>query len=971
VEAGAELLDREQEVAEISALLEAARSGAGSVLVIEGPPGIGKTELVRRTRALARERGFSALSATGAEVERDFVYGVVRQLFEQPLAQASTEQRASLLSGAASLARIAFESVPGPLEAPTGGLVGSDAGASGAARAAAVGRGAATATGDPSFPVLHGLYWLCANLAARAPVLVAVDDAHWADSASVRFLLHLVRRIGELPVLVVMSLRPDELDSVPLADIARAPGTCVIRPNPLGPEAAGRLVCSFFERAAEEGFCRACHAATGGNPFLLRELVRALRRQGVRPVAGEVAGVGKMGPPAVARAVVARLEHCSPAALALARAVALLGPGAELRHAAALGDLELSLAADAADRLAGAEILRPGRPLEFVHPVVRAAVYADIPTAARALGHRRAGRLLAAEQAPPERVAAHLLASEPEADTWTVDTLRRAAQQALGRGAPESAILYLRRALAEPPPAGDRACVAAELGAAELLVNPLVAAEHLGQALDLHEHPAERARTALQLLRALLATDRVSEAAEVVRASVRDLGGRDPELALQLEAELITTLRQGLAKSPLDDERLEQWKGQVEGRSPAERLLLVTLAAHAGLTGSDAATVANLAARALGDGRLLQEQSADSLASYLPFYQLLCTDQRFDLVERGLEDALAQARERGSLVAFAYASLFRSLLACARGELKDAEADAWQSLEVPTRQPGVRFLVTVIAAALLDVLLERGGWEEAEATLQQYGLDAELHDSVLSRLLLASRGHLRLAEGRTREGVADLLELIDREERQGAANLCLTPYRSLAALGLHRLGEGQRALALSEDALAWARAWGAPRPLGTALRHAGLVRGADGGLDLLREAVQVLEPSPSRLAQAWAFTDLGSALRRAGRRSEAVDTLRRGLDLAHRCGAHPLAARARDELAVAGARPRRHALTGADALTPSERRVCQLAAQGLANRDVAQALFVTTRTVEVHLTHSYQKLGITSREELAGVLTVP
>ncbi len=134
----------------------------------------------------------------------------------------------------------------------------------------------------------------------------------------------------------------------------------------------------------------------------------------------------------------------------------------------------------------------------------------------------------------------------------------------------------------------------------------------------------------------------------------------------------------------------------------------------------------------------------------------------------------------------------------------------WQSLEVATRQPGLRFLVTGIVAALVDVLIERGGLQEAEAVLKQHGLDAELHDSVLSRLLLASRGHLRLAQGRTRPGVADLLELMDREERQGAANLCLTPYRSLAALGLHRLGEGQRALALAEDTLVWARAWGAP-----------------------------------------------------------------------------------------------------------------------------------------------------------------
>src|SRR5256714_6043632 len=182
VEAGVELLDREQEIAEISALLEGARSGAGRVLVIEGPSGIGKTELLRRTRALARERGFLALWATGAEVERDFVYGVVRQLFEQPLAQASSEQRASLLSGAASLARIAFESVPGPLEAPASGLGGSDFGASGATGAVAVGGGAAT--GGPSFPGVPGPYLPCANPAAPAPGGGAVGDGHRARPAS-------------------------------------------------------------------------------------------------------------------------------------------------------------------------------------------------------------------------------------------------------------------------------------------------------------------------------------------------------------------------------------------------------------------------------------------------------------------------------------------------------------------------------------------------------------------------------------------------------------------------------------------------------------------------------------------------------------------------------------------------------------------------------------------------------------------
>lgn len=149
---------------------------------------------------------------------------------------------------------------------------------------------------------------------------------------------------------------------------------------------------------------------------------------------------------------------------------------------------------------------------------------------------------------------------------------------------------------------------------------------------------------------------------------------------------------------------------------------------------------------------------------------------------------------------------------------------------------------------------------------------------------------------------------------------------------------------------------------------AGVLEGGIGGLERLREAVAVLEASPAKLELARALVDLGVALRHASERSAAREPLRRGLDLAHRCGATVLAGRARDELVVAGGRPRRLLLSGVDALTASERRVAQLAATGLSNREIAQALFVTTRTVEVHLTHAYRKLGIRTRQELPRVL---
>jgi DNA-binding CsgD family transcriptional regulator len=499
-------------------------------------------------------------------------------------------------------------------------------------------------------------------------------------------------------------------------------------------------------------------------------------------------------------------------------------------------------------------------------------------------------------------------------------------------------------------------------------MDPSAATGHLRTAIELAQEPVERARIALDLLHACLWTDRVEEAVSVAHDTIEALEGGDPELVLQLEAEVVAALRTGVATSPLADERLDRWRGRVEGRTPAERLLLVHLAVRTGVRGGNAEGVAALAERALGGGRLLAEQSAESLVPYLPLYQLMCADRRLDLVESCLADAMARARASGSLLGLCYASIFRSHLECMRGNLADAEADALQALGGVARMPGWQLPLAGVLDAVVAVLVERGKLDEADTALTENGLTGALGDSVPARILLASRGHLRVAQGRTREGLADLLELVGREERTGTTNLFLTPYRSLAALALARLGETDRAVALSDEAVAQARTWGAAPQLGTALRHAGIVHGGSAGLQRLREAADLLDGSSARLAHASALVELGSALRRTGRRSESLDPLRKGLDLAHRCGARPLESRARQELLLSGARPRRPAVSGVESLTPSERRVCQLAAQGLTNLDIAQALFVTLRTVEIHLTHAYQKLQITSRRALTELL---
>jgi DNA-binding CsgD family transcriptional regulator len=234
---------------------------------------------------------------------------------------------------------------------------------------------------------------------------------------------------------------------------------------------------------------------------------------------------------------------------------------------------------------------------------------------------------------------------------------------------------------------------------------------------------------------------------------------------------------------------------------------------------------------------------------------------------------------------------------------------------------------------------------------------------------LTARGRLRAAQGRNEEALADFLASGQRCERLGV--ILGWPWRSEAAIAHALLGHAQEARRLARAEVAVARRFGRPRLLGAALRSQGLVEGGDRGLALLSEAVTVLERSRARVELARALTDYGAALRRAGQRGQARAPLERGLDLAYHCGARRIAGRARAELAAAGAKPRRDAITGRDALTASELRVARLAAEGLTNREIAQALFITGRTAKVHLNRVYRKLEITRRDQLANALTSP
>jgi DNA-binding CsgD family transcriptional regulator len=331
------------------------------------------------------------------------------------------------------------------------------------------------------------------------------------------------------------------------------------------------------------------------------------------------------------------------------------------------------------------------------------------------------------------------------------------------------------------------------------------------------------------------------------------------------------------------------------------------------------------------------------------------------------EASVAHAHKQGSVFAYAGGKVFRGRTFFFRGALADAELDLRDALDA-CESWGITFGPLWAAAYLADALMEQGKLAAAAETLDRVGHVRDVPDNAHAHWFLDSRARLRVLQGEVRQGLEDMFDLGRRFEAVGGRNPALIGWRSQAALALFELGERDAAMKLVVEELELARRWGAPRALGRALRAAGLVEGGARGLALLGEAVDVLEGAPARLEHAKALTELGAALRRSNRRSEAREPLRRGLELATICGARPLVERAETELLATGARPRRIALSGVASLTPSERRVAEMAAEGRTNREIAQGLFVTPKTVEVHLSSAYRKLGIASRSQLRGML---
>ncbi len=926
-----ELLERSGELDAIREGAEAVAAGEGRALVVEGPAGIGKTALVAAARAHALDIGLRPLAARGTELERAFGFGVVRQLLEPAVHEG---EGAKAFEGSA---RYAAALLDVPLAEPAHLPLGPEG----------------------AYAVTHGLYRLSANLARRGPLALLVDDAHWADAASLRFLAYLGNRLSQVPVLLVVAARPlGEPGGAAVAEMLSEGGApALLRPPALGDDASAALLRTAVPGAATS-LCRTCHALTGGNPFFLRELADALREAG----ADRAADVLGAAPDGVVASVRARLARFPRSAQKLAGAAAIVGDGTLIRHAAALAEIDYPQADEAADALRAGRILADTRTLRFAHPIIRSAVHEQLSAAARSAGHNRAARMLATEDAASERVAAHLLATEPHGSDWVCSRLREAAREAVPRGAPDASVTYLRRALEEPPSTENRPAVLLELGLAEsLTLDREPAIEHLRRGVETTRDTVSRLYAA-RTLAAMVGMNDPSQAVEIVERALAASPDADPSLALHIEGHMVNMGRWGLGSRRATFERAERLREGVESGELDGAMELTVAATEVTMAGESAERAAALA------GRAIDALRGDPILAVVVGFAVrnLTVADRLDEAERVLGTTIDEARRQRANYRVGPLLVFRSDTRFRAGALGDAVVDAQDAL-VAYAHAG-RLSVLGSTSALVQAFAELGAYEAAEGALEAadaHGPPEAIGDAYTGTLVLNARARLSLAQGNARAALADLLEVGRRQEAMLEPNPAAVDWRSQAALAHAALDRPEAALELAHEELELARRFGAARAIGIALRALGVI--AD-SLDHLHEAVDVLSASPARLEHARALADLGTALRHRRRITDARAPLLQALDLATRCGATPLAERARTELLIAGARPRRAQLSGVEALTTNEQRVAALAAEGRSNREIAQALYVSRKTVEKHLTATYRKLAISGRGDLPEAL---
>jgi DNA-binding CsgD family transcriptional regulator len=937
------LLEREHEVERVRGAVRGVGQRAGAVVVIEGPAGIGKSRLLDVARVRASDLGLRVLSARAMELEQGFPFGVMRQLFERTIVEADSGERERWLAGAAALAADVLNARP---------------------TSEAIGPG--PATGDSGYAWQHGFYWLASNVSADSPLVLLVDDLQWCDAPSARALAFIARRLEGQALGLILATRPLDPRLTPEAATAVADPTAeLLRLSPLTFAAVRGLVALRLRQAPDDRFVRACLGVTGGNPFLVGELLAEVAGRGVDPTAAAAGDVGAIVPRGVANAVLLRLARLAPPTDALARALCVLGDGAQVGDAARLAGLQGVELEEAMAALGSSDVVEPGGTVRFTHPILRAAIYGDLSAAERERLHRDAARILREREAPAGQIAAHVMHTEPAADPATVTLLRDAARGALALGDAAGAAALLARALQEPPTQRDRSRVVLELGQAYARAGAPEAIEPLSEIVERGEDPAAITEAAIELSGMLFYGGRAAEGAAILRRAQSRLPASGPARD-RLEVALLGLSYSSVsARREADAEIANLRDPGGPARGSLQATTLATLALDEVMYLRSASTAIDFAERALAMGLPLEPHRGENWA-LAALFALMFSDH-LDAARSAADEILGRAGERGAAVTVVATSALRAFIGLRRGALAGAAVDAQLAMELAPELLGAEFLVTAVSTAVLAGLERDETPDALRGLIDRTGVRFDPEFTPSAQLLHAS-GVLRAAAGNHEAAIEELRSCALDHPVLGGENPAVSPWRSAAALSLAQLGRDEEARALAADEVRRAESFGAPRAIGIALRAQALVGPPADRPDGLAAALEALAPSPARLEHARVLVDLGATLRAAGQRTAARKPLLEGLGLAARCGATTLERRARAELAAIGVRPRTPERSGTDSLTPSERRVVEIAAAGSTNREIAQTLFVTEKTVETHLGRAFRKLDISSRRQLPNVL---
>lgn len=919
--------DREHRILET--LMARSRTGRAEFALLRGPAGSGKSALLREVLGTAVFEGVTVLRATGC-------WDPLRPGFD------------TILQLIAPLA----ESTGVPIENLT-----------------------ATGSDDPAtvYRTFHAAYRQVVAAVARGPLVMAVDNVHLCDEPSVRWLDFLIRRVAHLPLFLVLTRDTGAArrsDSI-LPSLLLDSRLHVLDLRPPGHAEIAALVTAELGEVPSEPFVRACTWPSDDAPVPLTRLLRELRRRSIRPDEDGAHWVGRFARAAVAGFAVPRLLGESHGLVTESRslwqvagALAVLGE-TDTQLLSAVAEVSAETTVSAVQRLRQLGLLCSGR-LQLIDDAATHSILATLSAKQAGRLRVRAAELLADLAHDVDRAADLLLQVPDQHEAWMVPVLREAASGAQRRGTPAAAARYLRRAAAV---LRTSPVIWAELAEALQYSDPVAAITYLRRGLATAGDARQRAALAVRLAFAAMST--VSSGVTValmsqVHDDLRAAAGPHPSAADRELTSMVEAARLSVAlRDPRTLPDARKWAAQLPagaGDSAAQRRLITHKAVLIAMDGGPAEVVADLARRAT---RIADPASLIMPAGLSAAVLLHLCDESGDAVAE-LGRIVTASRTAGATHIHDLTRAFTALIRLDIGDLTGAVEDMAAVDEMP-RSPAT----VMVRYARATIQLRNGRPEQALALLGT-GDGARSRPSksmIIGHLDRLVRSTALRQLGRNVEALQLLRECGRSLARFGIENPVFMPWWFETVELLVDLGRPDKAAgALAYGERAAAR-WGTRRGRGLALMARGLLSTGTARTALLAEASAVLADSPARADHARAEHRLGLAHLASSDAPAARRHLQRAIELAVRAG-HPfLAGRSRQVLIGAGGRPRVRTHTSAlDLLTSSEQKMVTLAVDGLTNRQIAEAAFVTVRTVELHLTNAYRKLGISGRPQLGPAL---